>query len=66
VETALLWRVYDGHESVREVLLGPPGTYHGSGKHRPDVRAAGCNIKMVQARDRPTTSTLRREWLSNP
>jgi transposase InsO family protein len=25
-------RLYDGHEFIREVLLGPPGTYHGSGK----------------------------------
>jgi hypothetical protein len=25
-------RVYDGHEFIREVLLGPPDTYHGSGK----------------------------------
>jgi hypothetical protein len=25
-------RLYDGHQFIREVLLGPPGTHHGSGK----------------------------------
>jgi hypothetical protein len=27
-------RVYNGHELLRELLLGPPGTYHASGRPR--------------------------------
>jgi hypothetical protein len=32
IEERGIVRLYDGHEFIREVLLGPPGTYHGSGK----------------------------------
>lgn len=36
-------RVYRGHELVRELLLGPKGTYHGNGR-KPSGRPPGTKI----------------------